>query len=80
MGMVVVEWHDAMTCYNRLTEEESLKQTMPLYKTLGFLISRDPTTTIVAYEKNDQGEYRDVALIPSGCILSIRELALGSAV
>lgn len=51
---------------------------MALFESLGYLVSRDKTTTIIAGEYNDECQYRDITLIPSGSIISIRKLTPSS--
>jgi len=38
------------------------------------LLSVDQTTTMIAAEANDEKEFRDITLIPTGCIISVKEL------
>ena len=47
---------------------------------MGYLIAKDNITTIIAAERNDEGEYRDITLIPTGSIVSIKELIVGAVV
>jgi len=41
------------------------------------LLSVDQTTTMIAAEANDEKEFRDITLIPTGCIISVKELTSG---
>ncbi|GAG51969.1 unnamed protein product [marine sediment metagenome] len=43
---------------------------------MGYLLSRDKQTTIIAAERNDEGEYRDITLIPTGSIVSVEPLTV----
>ncbi len=72
--MVLVEWHDACLFTGTHTKEESIQKQMGLFKSLGYLISKDSTTTRIAFEQDDEGKYRGITLIPSGSIVSIKKL------
>ena len=75
---VLVHWHDARLCPNIYSVGEAHGLNMSQFKTVGYLISRDSTTTKLASERDDEGQYRDVILIPTGSVISIRRLFLGS--
>lgn len=78
--MVIVEWHDARFFPGTYNTEAITKECkMQIFKSLGYLVSQDQITTIIAGEQNDEEEYRDITLIPSGSIISIRMLSLGSS-
>ena len=72
--MVLVEWHDAKFFPGTYNDKAIQEHRMALFKSLGYLIARDDTTTIIAAEQNDQEEYRDITLIPSGSVISISTL------
>jgi hypothetical protein len=72
--MVLIEWHDAKFFPGTHREEAIQDNRMALFKSLGYLIAQNDTTTTLAAEQNDQGEYRDITLIPSGSVISIHEL------
>ncbi len=72
--MVLVEWHDARFFPGTYNEKAIQQHRMALFKSLGYLVTRDDTTTVLAAETNDQEEYRDITLIPSGSIISISKL------
>ena len=76
--MVMVEWHDAKFFPGTYDKEAIKEHKMALFKSLGFLISQDSTTTRIASEENSEGEYRDITLIPTGSIVKICELVVGS--
>ncbi len=78
--MVNVEWHDARFYSGTYTEDVCKQHKMCLFNSIGYLIAKDKITTIIAAERNDEGEYRDITLIPTGSIVSIRELIAGSVV
>ena len=78
--MVLVEWHDARFYPGTYSEEDSIKHNMCLFKSLGYMISKDHITTRIAAEQNDDGEYRDITLIPTGSIISIKKLFLRMSV
>ena len=75
---VLVSWHDARFYSGTYKREAILDHKMALFESVGYLISEDDKTTIIASERNDEGEYRDVTLIPSGSIVSIGRLSLVS--
>ena len=72
--IVLVEWHDAKFFPGTYNEKAIQEHKMALFKSLGYLIVRDNTTTIIAAEQNDEEEYRDITLIPSGSVISISKL------
>jgi hypothetical protein len=53
---------------------------MALFESLGYLVSRNDTTTIIAAERNDEDEYRDITLILNGSVISIHRLVASSPV
>ena len=77
---VLVTWHEARFYSGTYKEEAILGHKMALFESIGYLILKDAQTTIIAAERNDEGEYRDITLIPSGSVTSIRRLSLGSFV
>ena len=76
--LVIVTWRDARFYPETRNAEKMSNIRMAVFESVGHLISRDETTTIIAAELNDEGDYRDVTLIPSGSIESVRRLSLGS--
>ena len=72
--MVLIEWHDAKFFPGTYNEKAIQEHRMALFKSLGYLIARDDITTILAAEYNDQEEYRDITLIPSGSVISTKRL------
>jgi hypothetical protein len=79
--MVLIKWHDAKFFPGTYNEKAILEQhRMALFESLGYLVTRDDTTTIIAAERNDQDEYRDITLIPSGSVISVHTLMAGSPV
>ena len=78
-NIVLIEWHDAKFFPGTYKEEAIQEHRMALFKSLGYLIARDNTTTILAAEHNDQEEYRDIILIPSGSVVSIQKLTPSSS-
>ena len=58
--IVLVEWHDAKFFPGACNEKAIQEHRMALFNSLGYLIARDDTTTIIAAEHNDQEEYRDI--------------------
>ena len=77
-NIVLIEWHDAKFFPGTYKEKAIQEHRMALFKSLGYLIARDNTTTILAAEHNDQEEYRDITLIPSGSVISIHKLVASS--
>ena len=76
--IVVVEWRDARF-YQQMRSADSISECrMATFASVGYLVSRDEVTTTLAAEYNDENEYRDITLIPSGSIVTIRRLAIGS--
>ncbi len=80
MVRVNIEWHDARFFPGTYTEDACKQHKMCLFSSIGSLIAKNETTTIIDAERNDEGEYRDITLIPTGPIVSIRELIAGSVV
>ena len=75
---VLVHWHDARLCPNIYSADEVCDLKMAKFETLGYLLAKDSITTTLASERSDEGQYRDIILIPTGSIISIRRLFLGS--
>lgn len=74
--MVLVEWYDARFYQGTYSEKECTKHNMCTFKSLGYLISKDKITTRIAAEINNEGDYRDITLIPTGSIVFIKILFL----
>lgn len=72
--MVLVEWRDARFFSGTYDEKTIMNHKMALFNSLGYLIASDEITTILAAEHNNENEYRDVTLIPTGSIISIKKL------
>lgn len=77
---VIIKWVDAKFCPGIHSEEAILEHSMSEFESLGYLISKTELTTIIAAERNNDGEYRDITLIPTGSIQSIQDLVPSSAV
>jgi len=77
---VLVKWHDARFYSGTHKKDELQGLRMAVFESLGYLVSRDSTTTVIAAEHNDEGEYRDITLIPTGTIISISRLTTGPLV
>ena len=77
---VVVKWLDAKIYPGMHKPSEAIERKMDTFESLGYLIERNDQTTIIAHEITDDGEYRDVLLIPSGSVISIHELVTSSSV
>ena len=78
--MILIEWHDARLFPDTYSADEVCNLRMQEFETIGYLLLRDSTTTILASELNNEGQYRNIILIPSGSIGSIQGLSLGSFV
>ena len=78
MKPVMIKWHDARFFPGTYTEDICKKHNMCLFESLGYIISKDETTTRIAAERNNEGEYRDITLIPTGSIVSIEGLVPGT--
>ena len=76
--MVNVEWHDARFFPGTYTEDACKQHKMCLFNSIGYLIAKNGTITTIAAERNDEGEYRDITLIPTGSIITIKELVSGA--
>ena len=72
--IVLIEWHDAKFFSGTYNDKAIQEHRMALFKSVGYLIAKDNTSTILAAEHNDQEEYRDITLIPSGSVISITKL------
>ena len=72
--MVLVEWRDARFFSGTYNEETIKSHKMAIFNSLGYLIAKDKTTTVLAAEYNNEQEYRDITLIPTGSIISIKKL------
>ncbi len=73
--MVLVRWHDARFYQGTYSKQEILEHKMCLFESLGYLVTKDDITTKIASELNDENQYRDITLIPTGSIISIQELS-----
>ena len=72
--MVLIEWHDARFYPNIYKMDEIEEHKMVVFKSLGYLIRKDTVTTVIGAEQSNEGNYRDITLIPTGSIVSIKEL------
>ncbi len=73
-GIVQVVWRDARFFPSTKTPQEMENLEMALFESVGYLVRQDDITTVLAAEKNNETEFRDVTLIPSGSIQEIRKL------
>ena len=76
LTMNVVKWHDARFYPSTYTKKDCKKHNMCLFESLGYLIFKDKITTHIAAERSNEGQYRDITLIPTGSIISIRKLII----
>ena len=72
--LVQVAWHDAKFFSGARTSADIHTFKMALFESVGYLISQDALTTVIASERNDEDEYRDVTLIPTGSVISVTRL------
>jgi len=72
--LVIVEWHDARFYSGTRKRNEIDNFRMALFKSVGYLLAQNEHTTIIASECNDEEEYRDVTLIPTGSVVSVKGL------
>jgi len=78
--MVLVKWYDARFFPSTYTKEACEGHNMCLFESLGYIITKDKTTVRIVAERNNEEEYRDITLIPTGSIVSIKELLPGTPV
>lgn len=79
-SLVLIKWLDAKFCSGIHTEKEAIEHEMSIFESVGYLISKTEIATIIASECDNNGEYRNVTLIPTGSILSVNKIELVSAV
>jgi hypothetical protein len=75
---VIIKWRDAKLNPDCLTLDEIADLQLSTFETIGYLISQDEIVTKIAAELNDKAQYREITLIPTGSIISIRRLLLAS--
>ena len=73
--LVLVRWYDARCYSGTYNNKAILEHRMALFESVGYLLSADKTTTMIAAEANNEGEFRDITLIPTGSVVSIADLA-----
>ena len=78
--LIMIKWVDAKFCSGIHTEEEATNHEMSVFETVGYLISKTALATIIATERNNDGEYRSITIIPTGSIQDTKNLELVSAV
>lgn len=72
--IVMVAWYDARFYSGTYAKSAIAGHKMALFESIGYLLFADKITTMIAAEANDQEEFRDITLIPTGSVLSVREL------
>ena len=77
---VLVKWRDARFYPGTYWRDEIEDAEMVVFESVGYLVRRDATTTVLAGETNDEKGYGDITLIPTGTIVSVRRLTLGPLV
>ena len=75
-NMFLIEWFDARFFSGTYIKKDAKKHNMCRFKSLGYIVSKDKTTTRIGAERNNVGEYRDITLIPTGSIISIKKLEI----
>lgn len=78
--IVLVRWYDARFFSGTYNNNAILEHKMALFESVGYLLSTNKVTTIIAAEANDLQEFRDITLIPTGSVVSITDLATSSLV
>ncbi len=78
-NLVDIEWHDARFYPGTYKKAACVRHKMCRFNSIGYLIAKDNITTTIAAERNDEGEYRDITLIPTGSIISTKALLVGPA-
>lgn len=75
-NIVLVKWRDARFYSGTRKKDEMEGFKMVLFESVGYLVSRDAVTTVIAGECNDEEGYGygDITLIPTGTIISISKL------
>jgi len=72
--MLVICWADARIFQGMHKRDEALKLEMEIFNSIGYLVEENDTVTKIAHEITNNGEYRDILLIPTGTIIAIQEL------
>ncbi len=72
--IVLVKWVDAKFCSGTHTKEEATEHEMSVFESIGYLVSKTKLATIIATERNNDGEYRSLTIIPTGSIQSMNNL------
>ena len=75
---IVIKWRDARFFPGIYGIDEIVNLKMCVFESLGYLISKNETTTALATEYDNESGYRGIVLIPTGSIISIRRLSRGS--
>jgi hypothetical protein len=76
---VIVKWLDAKIYPGMHNINDALARKMDVFASLGYLIERNDKATRIAHEITDNGEYRDILLMPSGSVIEIEELVTSSS-
>jgi len=72
--IVLIKWHDARFFSGTYNNKAIQEHRMALFESVGYLLSTDKTTTMIAAEANNLDEFRDITLIPTGSVVSITDL------
>lgn len=72
--IVLIKWYDARFFSGTYNNKAIQEHRMALFESVGYLLSTDKTTTMIAAEANNLDEFRDITLIPTGSVVSITDL------
>lgn len=78
--IVLVKWVDAKFCPGTHSKEEAIEHEMSVFESIGYLVSKTKLATIIATERNNDGEYRSITIIPTGSIQNMNNLELVGSV
>ena len=67
--IVLVKWVDAKFCSGIHNEEEALEHELSEFESLGYLVGKTELATIIACERNNDGEYRSLKIVSTSILL-----------
>ena len=75
MKVIEIEWADATGHSEWVNKEDALKQTMCVFKSIGYLLQKDKEKVQIATTVGtESSDVSNTLFIPRGCIKSIREI------
>ena len=74
--IVFIKWTDARIFTGQFSKEDALSKRAQVFNSVGYLVDKNPTITKIAHEITDDGEYRDILLIPTGSIINMKVLGV----